>query len=238
MSRPWYIARAAGPSAAEITLYSDIGSGNLTAENFHASLTALRGVSTLTIAISSDGGDVSTGFAIAEMLRRFPAKKIVRVDGIAASMASVIAMVGDQILMPSNAMMMIHNPWGGISGGAEEIKSFGNALSIMRQNIASTYANRTGIDIEKIGEMMDVETWLSADQAVKLGFADSVIAPMKMAAMAQLPDISKFKNAPKLERGWNAITENAFATFNRKMSRTAAGSRLYQGRDGEKTLAE
>ena len=117
-------------------------------------------------------------------------------------------------------MIMIHNPWGGITGGAEQIKSFGDALDVMRQNIATTYANRTGIKIDEIYRMMDAETWLSADQAVKLGFADRIDAPLKMAALARV-DVSKFKNAPRMvESGWDAIRENAFAVFNRKMSRS------------------
>lgn len=214
MSKSWFTARNAG-SVGEITIYSEIGGGGITGEAFHAALRSLRGVSTLLISINSDGGDVSTGFAIANMLERFKARKVVRIDGVAASMASVIAMVGDEIVMPSNAMMMIHNPWGATVGGAEQLKSFANALEMMQANIVTAYAKRSGIGPARIQGMMDAETWLSAEEAVRLGFADRIEAPLKMAAMANLPDVSKFKNAPSTPRGIDAIREHAFEQFNR-----------------------
>ncbi|MEH2551058.1 ATP-dependent protease ClpP protease subunit [Bradyrhizobium sp. AZCC 2262] len=138
MSKSWFTARNAG-TVGEIAIYSEIGGSGVTAEAFHADLSRMRGVSTLLISINSDGGDVSTGMAIANMLQRFPARKVVRIDGLAASMASVIAMVGDEIVMPSNAMMMIHNPWGGVVGGAEQLKSFATALEVMQANIVMAY---------------------------------------------------------------------------------------------------
>src|SRR5262245_39106920 len=122
MSKPWFSMRAAAGPVGEVSIFSEIGGGGVTSEAFHVELSRLRarGVKTLTISINSDGGDVTAGFAIMNMLGRFPARKVVRIEGIAASMASVIAMVGDEIVMPSNAMMMIHNPWGSITGGAEQ----------------------------------------------------------------------------------------------------------------------
>ena len=215
MSKPWFSMRAAAGPVGEVSIFSDIG-GGVTSEAFHAELSRLkaRGVKTLTISINSDGGDVSVGFHIFNMLARFPAKRIVRIEGIAASMASVIAMVGDEVVMPSNAMLMLHNPWGGITGNANQLKSFGEALEAMQANIRNAYAKRTGIHPVEIQKMMDRETWLSASESVRLGFADRVEGELKAAALAALPDISKFKNAPSMARGVEALCEAAFRRFN------------------------
>jgi ATP-dependent protease ClpP protease subunit len=192
----------------------------------------------LVISINSDGGDVSTGFAIFNMLQRHPARKVVRIDGLAASMASVIAMVGDEVIMPANAMLMIHNPWGSVTGGAEQIQSFGGALGTMRDNIVSAYVKRTKLSAETIRGLMDAESWLSAEEAVKLGFADRVEAPLAMAAIANLPDVSRFKNAPRNARGLDAIRERAFERFNRKVGCTPGGARVFIEKDGRRVLSD
>jgi ATP-dependent Clp protease protease subunit len=237
-NKSWFAARSASSSVGEITIYQDIGAGGVTADDFHAALTRLRGVSTLLIYINSDGGDVSTGMAILNMLQRFPARKLVRIDGLAASMASVIAMVGDEIVMPSNAMLMIHNPWGSVGGTAEQIKSFGEALTIMKSNIVGAYTKRTKLGVDHIRRLMDAETWMGADEAVRLGFADRVEAPLAMAAMASLPDVSKFRNAPSTPRGLDAIRVHSFDKFNRKIGRIAGGSIVYIEKDGRRVLRQ
>jgi ATP-dependent Clp protease protease subunit len=216
MSKAWFTAHAAG-SVGEITILSDIGEGGVVAEDIHAQLARFKaqGVRTLLITINSNGGDVTMGFAVYNMLSRWPHKKIVRVDGLAASMASVIAMVGDEIVMPSNSLMMVHNPWGSVGGSAEQIKSFGTALEMMKQNIIGAYVKRTQLTIEKVRALMDAESWLSAAEAVRLGFADRVEGELKAAALAGLPDISKFKNAPSVPRGLDAVREEAYRRFNR-----------------------
>jgi ATP-dependent Clp protease, protease subunit len=147
MSKRWFSMRASAGPVGELFIFSDIGGGGVTSEAFHAELSRLkaRAVKTLLISINSDGGDVSTGFHIFNMLARFPAKKIVRIEGIAASMASVIAMVGDEIIMPSNAMMMVHCPWGSVTGGVDQLKSFAGALEAMQENIVGAYVKRTGL---------------------------------------------------------------------------------------------
>jgi ATP-dependent Clp protease protease subunit len=147
----------------------------------------------LRISIASNGGDVATGFAIYNILERHSARKIVTIEGLAASMASVIAMAGDEVIMPSNSLLMIHNPWGNVTGGGDQIISFGEALIKMRDSIADTYAKRSGIKRAEILAMMDRETWLDAEEAVSLGFADRVEGPRQMAALI---DTNRFQNTP------------------------------------------
>ncbi len=220
MAKWFSVARNA--NAAEIGILSDIGAGGVTASDFKAALDALGKVDTLKIRISSDGGDVFQGFAMYNMLRRHAARKLVTIDGLAASMASVIAMAGDKIVMPSNAMMMIHNPYGGVIGGAEQVVSFGEALDKMRESIAGIYAGRTGLPMNEVTAMMDRETWLDAEEAVSRGFADDIEAPVKIAASF---DVSRFKNAPKdlwkpisatdrARARWRGVSRRAWNNFN------------------------
>jgi ATP-dependent protease ClpP protease subunit len=136
------------------------------------------------------------------MLARHPAKKIVTIDGLAASMASVIAMAGDEIIMPSNSMMMIHNPWGGVVGDADQIDSFGDAIRKMQEQIVDTYANRSKLPKDQVADMMNNETWLTAQEAVDFGLADRIADPVRMAALI---DTAKFKNTPTALK---AITAN------------------------------
>lgn len=212
----WFSVKASSAAVGELGIYSDIGAGGVTFKAFNAELSRLKGMKTLVVGINSDGGDVSTGFAIYNVLTRFPAKKIVRIEGVAASMASVIAMAGDEIIMPSNALLMVHNPWGVVQGGAEQLKSLGDALQVMQVNIRNAYAKRTGVDPDEIQRLMTAETWLSARDAVRLGFADRVEGELKVAALAALPDISRFCNAPSVPRGLEALREAAFEKFNNK----------------------
>lgn len=208
MSKNWFSMNSGRKSGvAEISIYSDIGDWGITAKEFNTALNALGTPRELRITISSNGGEVHQGFAIYNMLERHSAKKIVTIDGVAASMASVIAMAGDEVVMPSNSMLMIHNPWGGVTGGADEVISFGEALAKMRDAIAGVYAKRSGIECSEVLGMMDRETWLSAEEAVSLGLADRVEEPRQMAALI---DTNKFRNTPvalkKVTADWKPRT--------------------------------
>ena len=207
-SKSWFHAKARGNGAADIAIFSDIGGFGVTAQDFHDQLLALGDVDELNISISSDGGDVFVGFAIFNMLRRHSANKIVTVEGLAASMASVIVMAGDEVVMPSNAMIMIHNPWGGIVGESDHIISFGEALDKMRKGILKAYRDRTGIPPSQLQAMMDKETWLDAKEAVSMGFADRIEKPIAMAASV---NVDRFRNVPALfghnSKG-NAMSKN------------------------------
>lgn len=194
-SKRWYSMKAAkGGTAAQIRIFNDIGDFGVTADAFAHEIESLGEVKTMDIAISSNGGDVSQGFAIFNILARHKAWKRVTVEGLAASMASVIAMVGDEVVMPSNSMMMIHNPWGALMGEADQIVSFGEALAMMQDNIADAYVARANVSKDEVLQMMARETWLSAKKAVELGFADSVENPMQIAAGF---DLRKFNHVPK-----------------------------------------
>lgn len=125
--------------------------------------------------LNSPGGDVFAASQIYNMLKEYSGKVIVKIDGIAASAASVIAMAGSEILMSPVAMMMIHNPATVIFGEASDLQSGIDMLSEVKESIINAYEQKTSLPRNKISKMMDAETWFSAQKAVELGFADKVL---------------------------------------------------------------
>lgn len=128
----------------------------------------------LTVVINSPGGDVFAGVAIYNAIKnRNDGHVTVRVDGVAASIASVIAMAGDTIKMSLGSTMMIHKPWSMAVGDAEDLAKTIELLNKLEGSIVDIYADRTGLDKEKIAELLTAETWLNPEEAVALGFADN-----------------------------------------------------------------
>lgn len=193
MANKWYDIKAAGKSA-EISIYDEIGGWGVSAKAFASDLKELKGINDITLRLNSPGGSVFDGMAIFNLLKAHDAQITVYVDGLAASMASVIAMAGDLVVMPENSMMMIHNPWTLAAGDAEELRKNAELLDKIKSAMLSAYANKTGMDENTIAELMDAETWFTGSEAVENGFADETTEEMKIAACF---DLSKFKNTPK-----------------------------------------
>lgn len=154
------------------------------------------------------------GQAIHSMLKRHPANVTVHVDGLAASIASVIAMAGDQVLMPRNAMMMIHNPWTWGVGNADDLRKMADDLDQIRESLIAAYQDKTGMDRDELVNLMDAETWLTADEAVQYGFADEIEQAKQVAASVrngrlivngQEMDLSRYKHPPKIVAGIPSI---------------------------------
>lgn len=193
---------------AELLLYGDISDASwwgdeVTPKQFKADLDALGDVTELDIYINSGGGDVFAGFAIYNMLKRHAAKKTMHVDGLAASIASVIAMAGDKIIMPENAMMMIHDAWAIAAGNKAKLRKIADDLEKADGSIIGIYAARTGMPESDIAAKMDAETWFTAAEAVEAGLADEIEAGKKLAASidgeflslnGQKFDLSRYKN--------------------------------------------
>lgn len=126
------------------------------------------------VEINSPGGDVFDGIAIHNALRAHPSHVTVRVDGLAASIASVIAQAGDRRVMQPAAQLMIHNAWGLVVGDHDDHSDMARLLEQQDQVIAGIYANRSGRGIDEFRSLMDAETWLTDQAAVDLGLADEV----------------------------------------------------------------
>lgn len=205
-------ASADDPRVGELLLYGVIDSmswwgDEITPKQFKKELDNLGDVELIKVFINSEGGDVFAGQAIHSMLKRHQARIEVYIDGLAASIASVIAMAGDTVIMPRNAMMMIHNPWTIAMGTADDFRKLADDMDQIRESIIVTYQDKTGMDREEVIKLMDEETWMTAEEAVQMGFADELEESKQIAASlngrllvvnGQQFDLSKYKNSPKI----------------------------------------
>lgn len=167
------------------------------ATSFRDALKELGDVSTINLSINSGGGSVFDGIAIYNMLKSHKATVNVYIEGLAASIASVIAMAGDTITMRSGSMLMIHRPFTVLQGNAEEMRKTADTLEKMGDNIVDIYSGRTGISSDDIRNIMNEETWLSAEEAVEQGWATKL--DKKEAVMNSVPKeiLGRFSNVPK-----------------------------------------
>ena len=154
--------------------WGDVIESETSANHFRQELEKYSNVSEIHIFINSYGGSVFEGTAIYNQLKRHSAKKVVHIDGFACSIASVIAMAGDEIIMPGNALMMIHNMWMGVYGNAAELRKAANDLDTINAAGRKAYLATAGDKLpeEKLVEMMGAETWLTAEQCIAYGLAD------------------------------------------------------------------
>lgn len=168
------------------------------AATFKKSLDALGDVSTINLHINSPGGSVFEGVAIGNMLKQNKAQVHCFIDGLAASIASVIAMCGDTISMPKNAMLMIHNPQTGLWGNSADLRKAADDLDHINESMKQTYLSKAGdkIDMDTLSSLMDAESWLSADEAVGYGLADEVLEPNQAAACVSERLFAKYKHVP------------------------------------------
>jgi len=200
------------PKKAELLLYGVIENyswwgDEVTPKQFKNDLDELGDIDELNVYINSEGGDVFAAQAIYSMIKRHEATVNVYIDGLAASAASVIAMAGDNVYMPANAMMMIHNPWTVALGNSDEFRKIADDLDKIRESIVATYEAKTGLETKKIEKFMDKETWFTAEEAFEYGFADEIEQEKKVAASlkggiltlnGQVINLSRYKNPPKM----------------------------------------
>ncbi len=182
----WDLKQSAQPGALDLYIYGDVeGDGydwwwdeviesETSANTFRDALTEHADAKQINVYINSYGGSVFEGTAIYNQLRRHPAHKTVYVDGFACSIASVIAMAGDEVVMPRNTMMMIHNMWLGVTGNAAELRKAADDLDTINAAGRQAYLAKAGdkLDEATLTEMMDKETWLTAEQCIAYGLAD------------------------------------------------------------------
>jgi ATP-dependent Clp endopeptidase proteolytic subunit ClpP len=179
----WYAIHKAsdGETEVEVSIYDEIGFGGVTAKDFMAEVKKLKGQH-IHLRINSVGGSVIEGAAIYNALRRHKGGLTVHVDGLAASMASVIAMAGEEVFIADNAMLMIHNPWSMTMGDADDLRKEADVLDKLKNTLVNAYARKTGMETNDIAAMMDEETWLNATQSVAMGFADEIEDGIEAAA--------------------------------------------------------
>lgn len=233
--RSWYSVKALSVDEVEVLIYDEIGVWGISAKDFVAEIKGLD-VSTIRLRINSPGGDVFDGIAILNALREHPAKVVVQVDALAASIASVIALAGDERIIASNAYFMVHNPWGLAIGDAAELRKFADLLERVGDTLVKEYASATGQSQRQIREWMNAETWFDADQSVEHGFAT---AKADATGAKAAFDLTVFNNAPKglaatdadepTEREIEAVLREAGLSRKKAEAAVAAARPVLQG---------
>lgn len=214
----WEVKNAA-ETVGEVYIYGDIvpykwDDTDTTAKSFKDDLDSLGDIETLNIYINSPGGEVFNGQAIYTILKRHKAKKNVYIDGLAASIASVIAMAGDAIFVPKNAMMMIHRPWTFAIGNMDDMLEAAASLEKIGKSIKATYMERFTGGEEKFDELYNAETWLTADECLEYGLCDEITEEKQIAACVDSEILARYKNVPdsmkaqKELQGGGALTES------------------------------
>ena len=189
----------AGP-VTEVLFYDEIGWWGITADDFARELATITTPEIL-LRVNSPGGEIFDGIAIYNALREHPAKVTTRVDALAASMASLVALAGDTVEMADNAFFMVHNPWSVVIGDSAAMRQEADLLDKLSGSLVSAYVARSGKPEDEVRGLMDAETWMSAAEAVDFGFADAVRDADEdadePASVAALFDLSVFANLPE-----------------------------------------
>lgn len=196
----WYEIRALAAGRVEIFLYDVIGGWGITAQQFvtECKEAGVFEASAVDLHIHSPGGDVMQGFAIYNTLSRLKAKVDIWVDGVAASMASmIVCLPGATVHMPENAWLMVHKPWGGIAGDSDDMRDYADWLDRNEALMLSAYMNKTGLGQEELEAMLKAETWLNGAEAVEKGFADTLEPELQAAACVNENKLKDYQNMPE-----------------------------------------
>lgn len=177
---------------AEIVLYAGIGQdwwgdgSMISAKQFSDELKKLdETVNEIVVRINSPGGDVFDGIAIYNRLKQHKAKVTVYIDGLAASIASIIALAGDEIFIGEGALFMVHLPWTFAMGNRMELDNTVNRLMDVEEQMIGIYSKKSGLSRAEVKALLEAETWMGADEAIEKGFVDSKVAEsMPIAASA------------------------------------------------------
>lgn len=192
----WFNIRNAAATVAEISIYGPIGSAGISAARFADEIKRVT-AKEITLRIHSPGGSILDGHAIFNAIQRHPAKVTSIVDGLAASMATVVALAGSRVQIAANGIWMIHNPSGATEGTSKGMRELADILDKLAAQIVDIYAAKTGKPREEIVSLMEAETWMTAEEAKAFGFVDEIIPARKAKASVLADfDLSAFAHAP------------------------------------------
>jgi ATP-dependent Clp protease protease subunit len=227
MDKQFWNFKNISESEGELTVYGDIGESwfgdSVSSKKFAQSLKNLGDISNLTVKINSGGGDVFTGHAIRAMLKDHKAYVTARIEGLAASAASVIATGADEIVVHPSDFIMIHNPAASTSGEAKDFSKMVDVLSVIKDGIVNAYAEKTGKDKAVISKMMDEETWMTGEDAVREGFADKLESDLNTKNQKPVlngnilivnglsHDLSNIKTRPNIKNELESKESNSFS---------------------------
>jgi len=195
MKASWYSINAKDETA-EVSIFGDIGASwfgdSVTLADFKKDFDKIKDKNSIRLMINSPGGSVFDGIAIYNVISTVRQKVTVEVLGMAASIASVIALAGDELIMGEGSYFMIHKPWSVSMGTAADLRKDADLLDKIDEQMVAIYAQHTALTDEEISEAMAEETWYTADEAVEAGFATGISDYGEMAASY---DLSKYKYA-------------------------------------------
>lgn len=195
MTEKWYNIQNKAGKPADVYIFDEIGTYGITAQEFITDIKDLKDTP-INLRINSLGGDVFDGMAMYNVIKRREAKTTVYIEGIAASIATIISLGADEVVMAENSLFMIHNAWGGTMGEAKDMRKTAETLEKITGELTDIYRKKTGLSYDALAEMMDEETWLNANEALEMGFIDTISDSIKVAAKY---DVSKFKNITQEE---------------------------------------
>ena len=194
----WYqILNKAATEPTEVFIFDEIGMFGIDAGSFVKDLQAIKNKEIL-LRLNTPGGSVFDGIAIANAIKSHPAKVVAQIDGIAASIGSIIALAADEVRMFSTSWIMIHKAHGLSMGSAEDLRKTAETLDKIDGVLAKTYADKTELTQKETLALMGDETWFTAQEAIDIGLADSVVEGGGEEASF---DLSKFVNLPEGLKG-------------------------------------
>ncbi|TXG78094.1 Clp protease ClpP [Candidatus Dojkabacteria bacterium] len=215
---------------AEIVVYAGIGQdfwgdgSMISAKNFSDELKKLPdSVKNINVRINSPGGDVFDGIAIYNRLKQHKAKKTVYVDGLAASIASIIALAGDEIIMGEGALFMVHLPWTWAAGNRNDLDNIINRLTDVEEQMISIYTKKTKMSRTEVRAMLEAETWMDSEEAIDKGFVDkkseetfAIAASVKKSPWINKMPEKFVSEADVIQEKVNALKKNLSACLARK----------------------
>lgn len=234
ITRRWFSMKAA-EGVAEVSIFDEIGGWGVRVADFKKEFDAIKDSKSITLYLNSPGGDVFDGMAIYNIIAGVKDKVTVKVLGLAASIASVLALAGKKLVMGAGTYLMIHDPWAIGIGTAADMRKTAELLDSIGANMADLYTARSGYERDEVVKLMAEETWLDAAAAHEAGFADEVDESVAVAAMAGDP--AKFRHAPQAvaehmtqkpippatARDFEALLRDAGYTRSQAMTITAEG---------------
>lgn len=204
MKKFWEMKMSANQKEADVYIYGEIVSykwdeEDTTASSFQKDLKALGDVEAINLHVNSPGGSVFEGITIGNMLKHHKAKVTAYVDALAASIASVIVASCDKVVMYDNSMLMIHNPWSRMVGNAKDFRKQADDLDKISESSVITYLSKAGdlLTEERIKQIMDEETWLSASEAKEIGLCDEILGTNSIAASIDEKLFKNYRNVPE-----------------------------------------
>ena len=197
-NKSWFRMEKKSEELAEIEIFDEIDNfWGIGPKEFKAKLDEVKGAKNIKLLLNSPGGSVFDGLAIYHMLSDVRDKLDIEVVGLAASIASIIALAGRKLTMANGAYYMIHNPMTIMMGGSEDLRKTADLLDKMKGDFVSVYKKKSKKDEKEISDMMDSETWLTSDEAIAAGFADDSKDYGEMAAKLDCKIAKFFAKVPE-----------------------------------------